>query len=1181
MDFRILGRLEVLEGDRAVTLAGSKQRALLALLVLHANETVSADRLIDELWGEVPPATAAKTLQVHISRLRKALEGSPEDGSAGVVVTREGGYELRADPDSVDSCRFERLVIEGRGELFARRPERAAPALEAALSMWRGPPLAEFAGQHFARAEIARLEDLRVAALEELMEAKLALGRHGEVVGALEPLIAEHPYRERLRAQLMLALYRCDRQAHALQAYQDARRTLVEELGIEPGERLRGLERAILDQDPKLGFRPGNHTETGAPPDAPRGAFVGREGELAELIGGLDDALAGRGRLFLLVGEPGIGKSRLAEELIVNARARGAWILVGRCWEGGGAPAYWPWVQSLRAYVRECDAASLRAQLAAGAADLAQIVPELRERFPDLPHPLSPESEGARFRLFDSTVEFLRNASAQRPIVLVLDDLHAADASSLLLLRFLARELGSTRILLLGAYRNLDPIPGQSLTETLAEVTREPVTRRLWLGGLSAQDVAAYVELTASEIASSELVAALHEETEGNPLFLGETVRLLSAEGVHSEPTLEDRLAIPQSVRDVIARRLTHLSEECNRVLVLASVIGREFALDALARAAAVSQDELLDTLDEAMAARIVSDVPGGPGRLRFAHVVIRDTLYDGLTTARRVRLHRLAVDTCEELYGQEPGPHLAALAHHAIAGSDFDKGLRYAWRAADRALALLAYEEAARLYQTALDALALSAPADGGKRCELLLALGNAQMRGGDLAAKETFTRAAEVARMLNAPEQLARAALGYGGTFVWFRAGKDQRLIPLLEDALEALPELSPLRARLLARLAGALRGHPEPERRASLSREAVDVARRLGDPATLAYALEGTYAALSWPKDTDSWLAMARELIELADDVGDEEQAYMGHLHTWCAFMVRGDLPAAQTEFATATAIARGLRQPAQLWSQTTAEATLALFAGRFEEAERLIAQVQLGPARHGALGGVDDTTFHYVANLQSWALRRERGGLADVREPIERYVAEYPTFFIFRCILANLYSQLGRQADARHELDRLAADDFAALEVGTEWHFGTNLLAEVCAALGDGRYAARLYEALSPYGDCIVMALPEFSLGSASRYLGLLAHTMSRWDDAALYFNHALKINASMGALPWVAHTQHDYARMLLARDNAGDKRLALHMIAQARKAYNELGMQSWAKKASSVERALRDTDAPGH
>ena len=346
MDFRILGRLEVLEGDRALALAGTKQRALLALLVLHANESLSADRLIDELWGEFPPATAAKTLQVHVSRLRKALEGALESGAAGVVVTREGGYELRADRESVDACRFERLLIEGRSELAAGRPERAVSALEAALAMWRGPPLAEFAGQHFAQAEIARLEDLRVAALEELIEAKLALGRHAEVVGALEPLIAGQPYRERLRAQLMLALYRCDRQAEALQAYQDARRKLVEELGIEPGERLRELERAILAQDPALALASAENAATKPAAQVPAIAFVGRERELGELIAGLEDACAGRGRLFLLVGEPGIGKSRLAEELIAQAEARGTRVLVGRCWEAGGAPAYWPWTQS-------------------------------------------------------------------------------------------------------------------------------------------------------------------------------------------------------------------------------------------------------------------------------------------------------------------------------------------------------------------------------------------------------------------------------------------------------------------------------------------------------------------------------------------------------------------------------------------------------------------------------------------------------------------------------------------------------------------------------------------------------------------------------------------------------------------------------------------------------------------
>ena len=252
IDFRILGPLEVRDEDRAIALGGSKQRALLALLLLNANETLSTDRLIDELWSERPPANAAKTVQMQISRLRKALAGGAGDGSAGVVVTRERGYELRLDPERLDSHRFERLAAEGRSELACGHPQRSVAALERALSLWRGAPLAELAYEPFAQREIARLEELRVAALEQLIEAKLALGRHAEVVGQLETLVGQHPYRERPRALLMLALYRTDRQADALQAYQDARRTLVEELGIEPGERLRELETAILTQDPEL-----------------------------------------------------------------------------------------------------------------------------------------------------------------------------------------------------------------------------------------------------------------------------------------------------------------------------------------------------------------------------------------------------------------------------------------------------------------------------------------------------------------------------------------------------------------------------------------------------------------------------------------------------------------------------------------------------------------------------------------------------------------------------------------------------------------------------------------------------------------------------------------------------------------------------------------------------------------
>lgn len=249
LDFRILGPLEVLDGERALSLSGRKQRALLALLLTHANEAVSTDRIADELWGERLPASASESVRVHIFRLRKALEAGPGDQ---LLVTRQHGYELQLDPGQLDSHRFERLLAEGRSELAADRPESAVPTLEKALSLWRGAPFSDLDRDSIGQRESARLEDLRVAAQEEMIEAKLALGGHAEVVGQLETLIGEQPYREGLRAQLMLALYRCDRQADALQAYQHARRTLVEDLGIEPSSRLRNLEHAILEQSPAL-----------------------------------------------------------------------------------------------------------------------------------------------------------------------------------------------------------------------------------------------------------------------------------------------------------------------------------------------------------------------------------------------------------------------------------------------------------------------------------------------------------------------------------------------------------------------------------------------------------------------------------------------------------------------------------------------------------------------------------------------------------------------------------------------------------------------------------------------------------------------------------------------------------------------------------------------------------------
>jgi hypothetical protein len=720
-------------------------------------------------------------------------------------------------------------------------------------------------------------------------------------------------------------------------------------------------------------------------------------------------------------------------------------------------------------------------------------------------------------------------------------------------------------MLVLGTYRDVDPVPGEPLTETLAEVVREPVTRRLAIGGLSEREVGEYVELTASEIASPELVAALNEGTEGNPLFLGEIVRLLAMEGVGSDSSAEVRLAIPQTVRDVIARRLTHLSAECNRLLVVASVLGREFGLDVLARVDDGSEDELLDPLDEAMAARVVSDVPGAPGRLRFAHVLIRDTLYEGLATARRVRLHGRAAEALEALYGEEPGPHLAELALHSIAGSDLAKGVRYAERAGDRALALLAYEEAARQYGMGLEALDLAPPRDENRRCELLLSLGEAQIRAGDSpAAKEAFLEAAGIARRGGLARELARAAAGYGGRIVWERAGDDDRLVPLLEEGLAALAEEDvELRARLLARLAGALRDEHSRARRDALSKEAVELARRSGNPAALAYALDGREAAIVAPDTVAECLALGGELCDVAQQIGDTERVVQGHFCRICAQLQVGDVPAAEVELAAASRIADELRQPAQLWLVCGMRAMLALAAGRLIEAEEHVAEAF-------ALGERSQPTAAIpVYRLQRYSLCDFRGSLEEVGPAIRDLVAEYPARPVFRCVLAHLHARLGRLPEAERALDELARDGFSALPFDQEWLYGMSLLAETSALVGDNGSAAVLYGLLVPWAAFNIVDQAEGIRGSASRYLGILATTTKRWDDAESNFEDAVAMNEGMGARPWLAHTQFDYGSMLLARDAPGDRERAGELLTEAISTYEELGMGVWAERARAV------------
>jgi DNA-binding SARP family transcriptional activator len=1172
VQFHILGPLEVVEGDVAQPLGGAKQRAVLAILILRRGELVSGERLADELWGERAPPTAAKTLQGYISRLRKVL-------GENVLHTRGRGYVLTLRDGQLDVDQFEQLAREGRHALAAGDAASAAERLRSALGLWRGQPLADFVYEPFAQAEIARLEEAQLVCVEDRIEADLALGRHRQLVIELERLVRERPVRERLRGQLMLALYRAGRQADALDCYQVGRRAMVDELGIEPARALQDLEAAVLRHDGTLdppleasaSPRAGNSSHA---PDIrsheefAREPVLGREEQLSQLRSGLDAAFDGRETVFMIGGEAGIGKSRLADELARDARQRGARVVWGRCWEVGGAPAYWPWLQALRSLLHDHDAVDLGAFHGPGGNSLLALLPEQGNR-PSAPAPPGLESEGARFQLFDAVTWLLRQASGAQPVLIVLDDLHAADTPSLLLLQFLAGQLRDAALMLVGLYRDDDPSAHGALSACLASLAREQITRRMRLTGLTAADTSAMIDsITGRQVADS-VARTIHEETEGNPLFVGEIVRLLEAEGRLEQPLDEPRRGrqLPDTVRQVIDQRLRRLTPDCRGLLEVASTLGREFGIKELAAVAEIDEDAVLELFDEALTARVIVEAPM-VSRLRFSHALVRDTLYEALTAGRRRAAHLRAGEILERLYASDPEPHLAELAHHffqALPSGDAGRAVGYAQRAGDRAIVLFAYEEAARLYALALSAVDLQAGEVSETRCALLVALGDAWARAGDEpAARDAFLKAATLAASAGLPVLQAQAALGYGGRFVWSRAYNDVHLIPLLEAALRELPaEATSLRVRLMARLSGALRDHSSRERRASLSAQAVQIARGLDDAATLAYALDGHYSAIMWPETAEQRLTIADEIVALAQEVQDRERATAGRVYRVIANMELGRMSEGEKELQIIAEEAAALRQPAQLWIAAASRANLALFQGRFDDARELIDQaLTLGERAQRR----DSLLSH---RLQLFLLDREVGGNPEIEALISDATSEFPRRPVVRCALAYIHAELGDAERAQAAVDDLASNDFAAIQRDNEYLFALAFIADAVYTLRDVRAGAVLYDLLVPYAHLNAMNVDEVGTGSVSRSLGVAAATLSRWGDAARHFEAALTHNQCMKALPWLAHTQHDHAKMLLARAMPGDREQAQQLLAAATEQYQRLGMTPWLARAAEL------------
>jgi DNA-binding CsgD family transcriptional regulator len=910
--------------------------------------------------------------------------------------------------------------------------------------------------------------------------------------------------------------------------------------------------------------------------------FVGREAELAALTADLDAALAGRGGVVLLAGEPGIGKTRLAEELAAQASARGALVLWGRCWEGAGAPAFWPWVQLVRAYILAADPAALRQEMDAGAADIAQLVPAIRDLLPDLPTPPPIEPEAARFRLFDSLAGFLRAAAARRPLLLILDDLHWADAPSLALLRFVGRELQGARLLMVGSYRHTEVDRGHPLLATLADLTRGQRRRRLLLGGLDERDVASFVTLVVGVEPSPGLAAAVHRQTDGNPFFVTEVVRLLASQGRLDPAGLRGSAGLPEGVKAVVAERLSRLSDRCRWALEVAAVLGRDFQLRALQSASGLDPAELLELLEEAEAARVVGAVSGGGlGRWRFAHALVREVLYEGLPAARRIRLHGRVGEALEAVYAADPGPHLAELAHHFVAaapGGQVARAVRAATLAGRRALDMLAWEQAADLFEQALAALDLAERSDQRQRCELLLSIGEARMAASEVpAARAAYQQAGELARQVGSPEVLARAGLGLG---LEFTAGIVNEIeVGLLEEALVALGEGdSPLRARVLAQLARALLFTVQADRRLALSQEAVGLARRLGDPATLAAVLfdrHMTIWGVEQPEAAAERLAAATEVVGLAERIGDRAMMLRGRGLRRTDLLELGDLAGFDADLAAAEQTAEELRQLHYRWQLPLARATRALLAGRFAEAEEQAAQ---GLAIGRRAGDQAVEIFHPGVVM---ALRFMAGRLGEMVELLRDLAARFPAMAVNRTCLAAALAEAGRTDEAREEIEWLAAEDLAALPRDPTRIFTLAALALTCHHLGDTERGAKVRELLEPYADRILAttSVGALALGPASYFLGLLDLTLGHPEQAVRRFEHAAAFAGRLQARPMVAMCFEGKARALLALDRPGDRQQAAALLGEVVATAQELGIDGLGERASAVLKELAAPAAP--
>jgi len=1154
-------------------------RLLLAYLLLHRARHVGRDELIEALWsssrvaGVRSPEAALRTL---LSRLRSALGPSALSGREDVALHLPEPVWVDLEAAGAELARAQRALEQGdaRGAwALAQVPLNIASRglLPGVAASWLEAPRRE-------------LEDVRLQALEVIGSAGLRMG--GAQVSSVErsarSLIEAEPYRESGYVLLMDALAMRGNVAEGLRVFEQLRSLLRDELGATPSpEALAAHERLL---HPRAGSPGGEPAGIAVGPvalpaelrDRGQAPLVGRRRELDELARLWADACAGRlhalrpapggggpepRQIVVLSGEAGIGKTSLAAGLARRAHEDGGVVLAGHAQEEGLAP-YQPFLEALSHYFAAAPEDALVPAVREYGPELVSLIPELRRRVPELAPARAAEPESERYRLFEAFVGMLTAIAHRAPILLVLDDLHWADRPTLLLLRHLARAREPARLLILIAFRSEAAEPG--LLDTLADLRRERLITTLEIKGLSRAETAELVRLRTGETPSHAFARNLHAETEGNPFFIEEIVRNLASAGVHAgSATASDlrRFSLPEGIKEVIARRLSQLEPRTVETLRVAAVIGREFEVALLEELLGFQEEEFLAALEQALAAGVLleADPTAGVSRYGFSHALIREALYEGMSAARRARIHRRVGGALEA--AGDPAARALALhfARAATGPEDVEKAVSYARRAAAEAAAVLAHEEAAQHLSRALEVVQGLDPGADSLRLELLLDLGESLVRAGEQArAWASFRRAADLARALGDHSSLARAAIGAARRYVQQPGLVESELIALLEEALEATrDEVSLERVRVLTCLCGALYFSAQRERMIELSEEANRIADRLGQPLAQAHARGARRRVLWNAAHLQERVAASTEMLTLARAAGDCELQLQAHAWLVIDLLERGEADAVEAQVQAFATMADELRQPLYLWQAAVWRAMRALLDGALGPAEALA---------HEALaagGPSEEVTAPQYFAVQLLAIRREQLRMQEL-EPVVRSLAERdPPRPAWAAALATLLWETHRAQDARRELERLAAADFAGIPQDGDWMIAMALLADLCADLEDAERSRALYELLAPYsGRQVVVGFAAVCLGPVDRLLGRLAAVDGRSDRAATHFESALAAAAGLRAPLWLTHTRVDYARAL------GGGLKSSRLAEDARRGAEELGL----------ERALRRADA---